>query len=92
MVIDCRIYEDAMKASSLRLRPFLDGREILKVWYADTDEGLVKTFAIHQFEGCVDFEYDRTFDFGLYSDWELETHDELVSRTIRGTVELRTAS
>jgi hypothetical protein len=92
MVVDCRNYRDALEAARLGLRPFVDGREIMAVWYVDTDEGLVRTFAIHQFEGNLDYEYAWDFDFALYPDWELaafEGRDGMVSRTIRGTVELR---
>ena len=87
MIVDCRDYKSAYAARGLRA--YVDGREILKVWYADTDEGLVKTVAIHQFEGCLDYEYAWSFEPWLYPDWELENHDHLVSRTLRGHVELR---
>lgn len=89
MIVDCRNYKDAMEAQRHHWHPFVDGREIFAVWYVDTDEGLVKTYAIHQFEGRLDHEYAPYFDWGLYSDWELEVEDRLVSRTIRGVVELR---
>lgn len=49
MIIDCRTWHTLPdRGESQRRRVFVDGKEIIGVWYLDTDLGLVKTFQIFQ--------------------------------------------
>lgn len=49
MIIDCRAWQTLPdRGEALRRRVFVDGKEIIGVWYVDTDRSMVKTYQIFQ--------------------------------------------
>ena len=102
MILDCRTWKDLPDhGESQRRRVFVDGVEQRQVWYVDTDAQLVKTFDVygdgHAYATATGFRGDRTNPDVraaelLSDDPDVEDRDGILSRTVRGRVELRPLS
>lgn len=87
MIIDCRSEE--YRNNPYRARVLVDGVEIDKVFYVDTDHGFVKTYAVAEDAKAIATAGMGTelFERGQREGWDMPI-DGAVSKVVRGKVEL----
>jgi hypothetical protein len=94
MILNCREgYWDSHDFATERRRVFVDGVEIHRVWYVDTDQGIVKTYDVLE-EGMNGPPAHLVFELQksgrLDPAWEQTDGDHPIAfKVIRGQVELR---
>jgi hypothetical protein len=88
MIIDCNTWSNLPdRGESQRRRVFVDGVEVHGVWYVDTEAGIAKTYHVVLGGTVTSSRFKRLM---VPDDWEIEAPlDGVVSRTIRGQVELK---
>jgi len=87
MIIDCRSKDFIPGRDSCRV--FVDGKEIQKAFYVDTDAGFVRTYAITE-EAALICSHDITpelREIGMREGWDMPIGGP-ISKTVRGVVEL----
>jgi len=91
MIIDFRSHDPAVKAQAAKLagkgyRCFVDGKEIDKPWYIDTDAGVVKSYDVLG-DGQYHQPHERTEWPAGVECLDIE-HGGLMSKTICGVVRI----
>jgi hypothetical protein len=91
MIIDCRSEEFRNNPERLRRRVYVDGVEILAVWYVDTDAGFVRTYGVLENTDPISSRNlsKALIERGEREGWDIPADGGPVSKTVYGRVELR---